>query len=1197
MTDLEIRESENYRTENKAKTARGALLGYLLMVEKAKDTPFYKPDFSNKPQAEEALQKAFATLGVLKRKLENLVSSLDADQANVFFVEKTTRGQGIVEEENNDEEEKAITIRSVINSLNHPTNEAREDLVLLEKSYKIMQNLLEDGVTSVYHADFLVRTVKELLDGNSAFCSALYKGKESTTEEKEELNNACRVMTNIGEMLKAQPYVKLRSLVCDMFGVGAIRELEGFGNSPSLYTRDYDFNTEDGLKGLAGLIGQISSSKMEQALLDYTDGMAQTLRETLKQIKEDKIEKKGTKEAIEILNSYAGAQATTATECLEQVARKEESFRRTAKGIAKAKIKGGNFLPIAGIGQVLNPLRYQGASKSEDLTNLQNIMKNAYTVYRGWQDIQNNLLVAARVLCGSARNRTNDALDKYGGFSWFGEAMESVSSNNIKTNQKYSAIVNGSLEELVKTYFSIANERSKIQALPVALISKNDAISKQVEHRKKIEDKVLEELKIVIQKEITKDFVEEIALAIKDATISVGDFHRIRSSAKNKETPAKIATNHLLKFCKALYQQVEKGWSDEALRALLQKKIKDDPCFRTLSLRVCEMCGFVPSNVRTLDKNQEYSPKNIQDAYLEVVEELSRDNNTEALDTVLALFEDYKPWKDSYAKEVEKQVKERKLYEVQRAISWQEVLRASCGVLLGEDYKNNVSRSASIANVLVCSMLADAVMKDCGFRDKDRIAKGEMPSIARRLWDKVENRAVPANPYEDIAVELFLEPLIKNSYELAVSKTENNLTKDSYDRVEVKSGSAISFVRNGAFMDFNEDVVMQSLGKMKEFVALKEGAKGNAKLESFAKAKIESFVREIWFPAEQEKYAQVKITANGFNAERQKEIFEALSEKAKEQNVEECFSLLDSAKENNPFFSLVGAEKVYTLDDLKQEILNGNANLDSLFREARWADENAQFSERMGGTKDSVKMKMSQRFLDERREEVEEARRNSQKFEHIQVENKIALVADMVPSVCRVFCSEVGYLVSKNITDGEQALQMGIQIAGVKEFVEKQKVYDLRNALVPALAKYCKEIEGKGEYSVGFQKRNLTFVQLDSRGDYKATINGIFSGNKNALYQIQGGKDGIKNVGPDWDKLLSDAGISDFITKSTETYSNAAQKELFKNKRTKKEENKKEKNLIKLGERAGENSEVYIKEIGSAQMKLARGLAEGITGR
>lgn len=1188
---------ENKKTENKARVARGALLGYLLMVERAKNTPFYRPDFSDKPQAEESLQKAFATLGVFKRKLENLIESLDAGENNVSFVEKITRGQGLIEENDSEEEANVITIHSVISSLNHPTNEARGDLVLLKESYRIMQNLLQDGVTSIYHADFLVRTVKEFLDAKSAFCQALYQGKESTEEEKEELNNACRVMTNISEMIKDQPYVRLRSLVCDMFGVGAIRELEGYRKQNlSLYTRDYDFNTEDGLKGLAGLIGQISSSQMEQALLDYTDGMAQTLRETLKQIKGDKIEKKGTKEAIEILNSYAGTKAKTATECLELVAKKEESFRRTAKGIAKAKVNGGNFLPIAGIGQVLNPLRYEGVSKSVDLTNLQNIMKNAYTVYRGWQDIQNKLLISARVLCGFARNRTNDVLDKHGGFSWFGEAMGKVSSNNIKTSPKYSAIINGSLEELVKTYFSIENERAKMRALPVALISKDDAIRQQVEDRIKTENKVTEDLKAVIEDLMQKDFVGEIALAIKDATISAGDFHKIKSSAKNKETPAKIATDHLLKFCKALYQKVEKGWSDEGLRVLLQKKIKDDPCFRTISLRVCEMCGFVPSNVRAL--NQEHTPKNSQDAYLEVVEELSRDKNTEALDAVLALFEDYAPWKASYEKEVAKQVEERKIYEVQRAISWQEVLRSSCGVLLKKDYKDSVARSASVANVIVCSMLADAVMKDCGFRDKEKITKGEMPSIARRLWDKVEKRAVPANPYEDIALELFLEPLIKSSYELAVSKTENNLTKDAFDTVEIKNGSAISFVRNGAFMDFNEDVVMQSLGKMKEIAALREGAKGNAKLEGFVKAKMEDLVRETWFPAEQEKYAQVRITADGFSAERQKDLFEALSEKAKEQNVEECFSFLDRVKENNPFFSLVGAEKTYTIDDLKQEVLNGNAtNLDSLFKEARWADENAQFSERMGGTKEAVKMKMSQRFLDERREEVEEAKRNSQKFANIQVENKIALVADMVPSVCRVFCSEVGYLVSKNITDGEQALQMGMQIAGVKEFVKEQMAYDLRNALVPALAKYCEQIKGKGSYSIGFQKRDLTAVQLDTFGDYKATTEGVFSGNENALYKIQGGKDGIKGVGADWDKLLSAAGISDFSTKSTETYSNFAQRELFKEKRTKKEERKKEKNPIKEGEKAKENSEVYIKEIESAQMKLARGLAEGITGR
>lgn len=1183
-------EIKDIRAKNKVKTARGVLLGYLLMIEKAKNTPFYRPDFSNKPEAEDALQKTFAIVGTLKRKLEKLIGEMDASMKDARFAEKVVRGKGIEEDEAD-----IITMHSVMSSLNRPTYEARKYLKTLQESYSIMENLLQDKVTSVYHADFLVRALKELLNPKAVFYDALYGNGQTDNAEKEEIGKACRVMNNIGFMLKDEPYVKLRSLMCDMFGTGAVKEFEGVSQdiNPTAYTADYDLSTEDGLEGIAKLIGQLSDGRIEMAILDYSDGMSQTLREVAKQLKDDKIERKGIKEAIDVLNSYTGEKATTAKECLEQVAKKEKNFRRVVTDITDSKIKGGNFLPVAGVGQVLNPLRYQQGTKSTELTMLQSIMKNAYVVYQGWQEIQDKLLMSARVLCGFARNRGENELKKQGGNSWFPDAMSKISANNVQTKLQYKAIVNGSLEELVKTFFVIENESSKLSALPVALISKNNPISGQIHERIEIENNVIEDLKNVIKELLKKDFANEISAALKDASIPVGDFHRMKTGSQDNDTPAKIAANHLLKFCKILHLKAEQGEKDQELKVLLEKKIKENHDFKNISLRVCEMCGFVPSNVEALKDGYEFVPKNAQDAYLEIVEELSKDNNADSLDVVLSLFEDYKPWATSYKAEVEKQVNNRKMFEEKRAVGYQEVLRNTCETLFKEEYKNKVIESASVANVLVCSLLSDAIMKDAGYRDKTEIEKEEMPQIARRLWDKVHDRTVPANPYEDIALELFLEPLLKNAYEVSVSKTENNLTKDTFDRVEIKYKGAISFVRNGAFLDFNEDLVMQSLGKMKEFASLLEGAKGNERIEDYAKARMKELVIKTWFPSSQEKYAQVNISGN-FSAERQKSLFENLWEKARERNFNECSALLNKIKENNPYFSLVGVEKTYDLADIKEEIVKGNANLESLLREARWADTNAQFSERMGGTKDETKLKMSQRALDAKVAEIELAKKGSMKFDDIKVENKIDLVADMVSSVCKVFCSEIGYLVSKDIADGPEAVKLGMQIAGVKEFVKDQGVYDLRNAFMPAWSKYCEGIEGSGEYSVQFQYKALNAVCLDTNRKYQAQTNDyVWEGN--VLYQMQGEAGSRGKIDDSWRAMLLEAGFRDFGYKNTDTYGETILKEIFTATKGKKGEVAKSK--IVQGENAFSKSNAYVKVVESAQMKLARGLAEEITGR
>jgi hypothetical protein len=1160
------------RKEDKAKTVRGVLLGYALMIESAKNTPFYKPDFSAKPEAEEALQKTFGTIDMLKRKLESLVNSLDSANVDLRFAEKTVRGQGVIESDN----EKGTSISSIIKNLDRPTPTARQYLALLQRCHLILKNLLEDKVTSLYNADFLVRAVKELLEPASVFSKALNRGKDNTPEEKQEFTNACRVVSNIGAMIKNQPYVKLRSLMCDMFGTGSAREFEGLAHGePSLYVRDYDLSTKEGLDGFVALVGRVSANKLNQLVLNYSDGMTQALREIFQQIKDNKLEIKGSKEAIEFLNAYSSSDKKTAAETKEAVAKSEEHFKRTTKGITDAKLNGRNFLPVAGIGQVLNPLRYQNGARSKDLIKLQDVMRNAYAAYRGWQDLQDKLLTSARVLCGFARNRVSSFLDKQGGFSWFREDMEKLSFNNIQTDPKCNAVVNGSFEELVKIYFALETESSKMHALPILLLSEHDEIRKKVKARIKTEDKVVKELKGLVQEFAKRDFVGEIALALKDASVPVVNFHKIKSSAKDQESPNKIATTYFLKFCKVLYQNVEKGKSDDNLRILLQEKIKNNPDFNLLALRICEMCGFVPSNIGRLKNSQEYTPKDAQSAYLEVVEELSRENNMEALNNVLSLFENYAPWKVAYEKEVARQVEKRKTYEIERAIGWQEVLKNTCAVLCNDkedNYKAAVSRSAYIANVLVSSLLADAVLKDAGYRDKVKI-DSSMGSIARRLWDRAEDKAVEPSPAEDTALELFLEPLIRREYEIAVSKAENALTKDALETVEIKKGSPISFVNNGAFIDFDEDAVMQSLGEVKEYVALKEGARGNAPLEEYANAKIQAFATDKWLP--DEKYAGATVYEASFSAEEQKKLFEELGVKVKEGNHKEAFELLGQVERNNPFFCLVGAEKTYRADDIKEEVLNGNANLESLLKEARWEGVNAQFSERMGGTSEAVKLKMSQRCMDEKKAEIEEAKEKAKRFEHITVENKRELVAELLPSVCKVFCSEVGYLVGKDITDGQQAIELGLQVARSKEVLEKSVAAEHRDEIVQALARYVEQARGDGEYSVSFQAHLPSQVSLDIRGLYNAEdfdrpIVSVFE--PDSLYQMQDSRSAPE---PDYEAFMKNGKVN-VLHANEDTYSKIAQKRLF-SKTTKK--GTRSINEVKVGLASLSLSERYVKEV------------------
>lgn len=1205
----------------KVETARAALLAFMLMKESAQRQSKTIGTYEDMDGFRRRIGAARGALFGMRTLLKGVVDKLETDWANASYAEKLTRGTGALADIEEDEEDVQTSMSAVLGSRARATPQTLELLTLVQRCCDILGSE-EDGrkerTISIYDADFLARTMKELADNAQLICTAATDGGrigsydlvQAVQRDAKSMEDVAR---GLGKSIEKEPYVILRSIVSDMFGPGAVREFDGIGDE-SKYA-SFDLSTVEGLCALASTIGNVSAETFDAGILDWTPAQAQALREALADVCKGigsggvfESRESAAEESIELLDRYAGIQAKDAKRCMEGVLQAERIFRTTSEAIVRRKSKGKGpmdpILPVMGIGHILNPLRYSTLESPDGAySDVIGLLRSAYETYRGWQDIQNRLLESTRILCGSANRRESSNMTRYGGETWFPERMACVSTNRVRTDPKYNVIVQGRLEELVKTIFAIENENVKLGAIPTELLVKEDPIVDDVERRMEQERTVSSELMEVAREYAGRDLAAETAAALDKAEIDPRNFHALVGVNEKGETPAGIAASQLLGFCKELHREsARRGGVDARLLERLKQALnaKGSDGYVTVLVRICEMCGISIEPRYPLVKDFKgetvvLDRKDASSAYKWLADELERVKgpSDETLGTMLGLFAGYAPWDARYGAEVRRQVEARREYEVARAVKWQGVFREALKqVGRDSEYQTAVMRSSRIANVVVSSLLVDCVLKGAGYREKGRIPDGGVEVISRRLWWKSEKRTVPVSPEEDLATELILEPLAREAFESACSRLDGNLTKDAWERSEkgeAKKGASM-FVKCGALMSFDESIVLNGLSEMKRYGDLKRGASasGNAVVEEYAQAKLSSLVCDRLVHPFTDDQWNVSKEESTMSAATQKEKAEAVLEAVEKGDVGKAFEALGAMERNNPVFLLHGAgEKAMTIEDLRNAVVYGHADIKEILMEARWADRVSQFSERMGGTPDETKLAMSDRWLKERKEDACKAVGKGARLMGIGSDRTVEIASRVVPAISMVFSPETGFLVGRDVADGEQAFEIGLAAIQAKEVLGRQLRDDLRNDLLASVGRYAQSIEGVGEYRVGYGGRTFGKLFLSTRTDlYDADSGRRNSGDEDRLYSVQGGR--ARGMQGRWGSMLKDASVP-FVSKVPSSFWAKEQEEFFSSKDASKEPREATEKWMasqSRGDLAYERTERFRRKLDKAEMVL-----------
>ena len=853
------------KVTERAKVAKLVLLEYGLTKQDAMDKAFDLHEIS-----EDDMKRCLLVFKELRDKLSNVINNADNRLDLLKNVENFTRGSGInVSEE--DEDEKQVNIVSAINQSRSSSKEAKQVYTLLSTCCNILEKrFAENQAINLWEADFLSRTGKMLIGHGDNF-GVLYKAimnKPLVAAKQaniiQSLESVYNTMADINNLTKNEPYVKLRSLVGTLFGQGAINDFDNViateDKMKSKITK-FDLSTKEGLSEYINLIIKIKDKTLAENLKDYSVSMIQNIKDISYGFLDEFQGKNGEYLAVkknsreDIFNAYKILKAylpsleikdvngkyLKSSKILQDVNTAESVLKSTIKETAEDKTL---VMEAAGVGQLFNPLRYQG----EEGAKLDEVLKCCAKMQRGFSDIQNKLIEASRVVTGMVNFKKSVTEAKYGGPSWFAGAMRKVSANNLEIDPKYRILIKNSLENAVNYMYALKSEVMRLKSLPLELIFQKDPEIEIVNQRIAETEKVYEDIKKSVYAFLEKDLAQELKDVLKDEEISVTNFHRLNNIDSQGKTVGALANDWLVGFTKGLYQNYCKnGKIDVSFVAHLNKKFKSDASdnYKTTFLRLSEICGMFDK----MDENSKnlYYPENVQklDGYKaldSLIKQLNA-NSLEQTESLLEIFSGYSKWDNFYANKIKEKCEERKAFEIDRAKVWQSVLRDAFVELEG-DYVPALIQANKIANVMQSALLMDSVLKASGKREIKKIK--DVYSIVHRLFDKsqkqewlekmiaqlggeredAERNINVLTQAEDAALELFMPVYIRENYKAIIEKTDAKFNSASWDAEKEKGKSyKVSYFKYGGVMNFDESIIANEFKELKRTYDILEGAK------------------------------------------------------------------------------------------------------------------------------------------------------------------------------------------------------------------------------------------------------------------------------------------------------------------------------------------------------------------------------------
>ena len=1060
-----------------SRTMKTALALYMLLENNASHRP------CNLLDSYESDMEKIREMDVLKSfvssrtyMLNEKINELDSARANAFGLAKFVDGSGTdVEEEDkdfevddDDEESKHVSMKSLATGKAVVTNQAR----MLAKIANRCDEILKGDFISIKDADFLIRGVTELV-GTPVF--EAWSGKAEDAEKNNDRPVIDKIMGDFKNSLKMDPYCRLRTMVSDMFGTGAVKELEGIkaGDAKLSRVSDQDLTNLLGIKNMLLTVGGMpvlgSAARWDVAFTTELSEIIGTITDGKGNLKESfKTKNSLLKEDMEVLRLYAGLPAgteMTPSDCLKAVNEKETSNTRLVEYIVGDKKVQ---LPLDGLGHVLNPAIYAKGENSP-MTIISNMFRDVRILYSGRQTaIQNKLLTAARVLCGI---NERGALNKMYGESWFQESLADSPSNNA-VPYDLQQVAGKNLSDLVATYFAIDSEYSKLMAIPTGLLWEKSPTLNKINKECDSCYKVLERMKTIIRDVVNQDGMKEYSRRISDANVDVDMFHLIEFPAdeRSSSAPYILAAQAGREMFSGLYYAIENNkMSSKQIRALaehLRDRIDNSESGdrKEFAIRMAEALHM---NINPLPVG--WQKKTPEEAYAGIIKDIEtiKNSSSRVLDNLLAGLKGYEPWDKSYGEIVKTQVERRKQFEIGRVGQWTDVFCEAFDSLTKPrdfgtgtemNYTEAVTYASKSVNVMIAAVLCDCVMKNGGLREKSfgGIGDEEFSIMTGRYARASEGETLVFDPVEDVVCNMIMTPFSEYAYNAAIRRRDKNFAKftDKDPEIEPEEllGRGFETIDSGSMMNFSSSIVSSDevLGSLIYLNTMHAGARtmpageGRDAIMKYCTDAMENILEKIigkhctqdqydiadqkCLMSAEEQYALVGFALDEWRHAR--ELRDNGNEAEAEKSMEKALGYIDDAKENNPHLRLWGysnamaEQNAMTADEIKQAMKDYDPSTENYLKSLKYADLVAQFNVRIGNNDKDMLMKLSRKAL--LRDKYDSVLAAKEFEQSVRGDKKTAL--RIAYGMARTFSSRINMMLNENLMSGKEAEEWSGQI-------------------------------------------------------------------------------------------------------------------------------------------------------------------------
>lgn len=947
-------------------------------------------------------------------------------------------------------------------------------------------------------------------------------------------------LDGIWNSISAEPYTRLASMLEEMFGTGALRELQGILPSEKDRTVSRRLETPEDLCSLSVCLGALR----EQEKTGWDARFASEVRTISRDLMKRKKESPQMNEEKRILASYAGLGEVpaTASECLSAARKAETDAGKLRVLDVYVKDVGDVSLPVSGLGHIFNPARYRnkdenGASPVEYVKGL---FSSAYSLYSGRQAIQNKILTAARILCGQDPEERGDE----GGKSWFG-SMSASYLRAVPINLR--GIAGEDLTSLCTTWFAVDSALSKLEAMPVEFLPAGDPLVEEIRKERENCSLLLGRLSEAVGRIITEE--PDFSLGFNTDGVDAGNFHLLETPAApglgESRLPYEIAKDKMRDFVTGLlsdrYQKTEEERT--AMISSLSKcfSADDTDAWKTFMTRLCETAGFRPSSypsVHSPDGRTVTLPESDPDdkrcrelACKWILDQITgiTDRRSPVLSSMLEAFSSFPSWNEMYGETVHKQKMVRKDFEKARAVQWLDVLRSSRKILSepsdelgGMTYTQAVTASARDTNVMISGLLSDTVMRRTARMVKDeavnprsgKLAKEDVGRIYSHFLDISEEKPVERDPVEDFACSVFIRPVLRQSLAQARRNIERNFNKqiDEEDRTTsdtVRRSSDLMFLKSGGVMDFGSDIVMsdERLSRISEAAVLhrsalemsaltEEESEGRDAVLRYAEENLDNLVLESLCGSVTEE--ECEIAQASMDAVMQKELLDralALWTESREAMTEgrmpEAASALADAEQcirdayrNNP---LLDQER-----RLIPMMESDDDRVADVLREERWASPDARFSERMSDEDDrvpeSVLLEASREWMAQQKAECCRAYEKASSLSALEIEDvdrAVAVARAVVSSVADVFSPVAGVLMDRGIRDGASAMSFMHTVETARNNLRTEMFREMEREFLVAVAEMGSRLDVPEDrtWKPGTRDPGIGYVMLSTKTD------------------------------------------------------------------------------------------------------------------